>query len=69
MNTRSKYNHPLVVDDDDDDDDDDDEDDDDDDGGGSGGDGGGDYDAQLLPMHENCGKMTKTWSVSKLPKQ
>ena len=38
MNTRSKYNHPLVDDDDDDDDDD----------GGSGGDGGGDYDAQLF---------------------
>ena len=43
MNTRSKYNHPLV-----DDDGDDDDDDDDDDGGGSGGDGGGDYDAQLF---------------------
>ena len=51
MKTRSKYNHPLVVDDDDDDDDDDNDDnddDDDDDGGGSGGDGGGDYDAQLF---------------------
>ena len=43
MNTRSKYNHPLV-----DDDDDDDNDDDDDDDGDGGGDGGGDYDAQLF---------------------